>query len=62
MQNKMSNTSIIEIRKFNGQKFELWKLKMEYLLVDREQWVTIERRTKLLGMLDEDWMKLERKS
>ena len=25
----------IEIEKFNGQSFELWKLKMEDLLVDK---------------------------
>ena len=45
-QNKMSNTSIIKIGKFNGQNFELWKLKMEDLLVDREQWVVVKPRTK----------------
>ena len=31
---KMSNKSRIEIEKFNGKNFELWKLKMEVLLVD----------------------------
>ena len=35
-QNKKSNTSRIEIEKFNGQNFELWKLKMKYPFVDRE--------------------------
>ena len=57
----MSNTSRIEIEKFNGQNFELWKLKMEDLLVDREKWVVIEPGTKPIGMLDEYLMKLNRK-
>ena len=47
--NNMSNTSRIEIEKFNGQNFELWKLKMEDLLVDREQWVVVEPGTKPIG-------------
>jgi hypothetical protein len=34
----MASSSRIEIEKFNGQNFELWKLKIEDLLVDREQW------------------------
>jgi hypothetical protein len=29
-------SSRIEIEKFNGQSFELWKLKMEDLLIDRD--------------------------
>jgi hypothetical protein len=35
---RMESSLRIEIEKFNGQNFELWKLKIEYLLVDREQW------------------------
>ena len=31
----MASNGKIEIEKFNGQSFELWKLKMEDLLVDR---------------------------
>jgi hypothetical protein len=50
----MSNTSRIEIKKFNGQKFELWKLKMEDLLVYREEWVVVELGTKLIGTSEED--------
>jgi hypothetical protein len=30
----MESGSRIEIEKFNGHNFELWKIKMEYLLVD----------------------------
>eukprot|EP00253_Pinus_taeda_P012502 PITA_12502 len=38
----MENSGKIEIDKFNGQSFELWKLKMEDLLVDKDQWITID--------------------
>jgi hypothetical protein len=31
----------IEIVKFDGHNFELWKIKIEDLLVDREQWTTV---------------------
>jgi hypothetical protein len=31
----MESSSRIEIKKFNDQNFELWKLKIEYLLIDR---------------------------
>ena len=57
----MSNTSRIGIEKFNGHNFELWKLKMEYLLVDQEKWITIAPKTKLTGASNEDWEKLDRK-
>ena len=33
---RMESSSKVEIEKFNGQNFELWKLKMEDLLVDKE--------------------------
>eukprot|EP00253_Pinus_taeda_P025583 PITA_25583 len=42
----MVSSGKIEIKKFNGQSFELWKLKMEDLLVDKDQWITVD--------LDED--------
>ena len=40
----MESTSRIEIEKFNSQIFELWKLKMEDLLVDQEQWIVVDLR------------------
>ena len=58
----MLNTSRIVIENFNGQNFELWKLKIEDHLVDREKWVAIEPRTKPIGMSDEDWMILKRRA
>jgi hypothetical protein len=35
----------IKIEKLNGKKFELWKLKMEDLLVDKEQWIVVDPST-----------------
>jgi hypothetical protein len=38
----MASNSKMEIEKFNGKIFELWKLKMEYLLVERDQWIVVD--------------------
>eukprot|EP00253_Pinus_taeda_P008134 PITA_08134 len=38
----MASSGKIEIEKFNGQSFELWKLKMEDLLVDKDQWTAVD--------------------
>jgi hypothetical protein len=43
----MESSSRIEIEKFNGKNFELWKLKMEDLLVDKEQWIVVDPGTAL---------------
>ena len=40
----------IEIKKFNGQSFELWKLKMEDLLVDTDQGIVVDPGTKPMTM------------
>ena len=58
----MTSTSRIKIEKFNGQNFELWKLKMEDLLVDREQWNVVDLGTKCTAMSQDDWDKLERRA
>ena len=59
---RMASCSIVEIKKFNGQNFELWNLKMEDLLVDKEQWVIVGLGTKPTGVLTEDWENLDRKA
>jgi hypothetical protein len=41
----MESSSRIEIKKFNGKKNDLWKLKMENLLVDKEQWIDVDPGT-----------------
>eukprot|EP00253_Pinus_taeda_P008714 PITA_08714 len=38
----MASGGKIEIEKFNGKSFELWKLKMEDLLVDKDQWIMVD--------------------
>jgi hypothetical protein len=45
----MVSFSRIEIEKFNGKKFDLCKLKMEDLLVDREQWIVVDPSTEPTG-------------
>ena len=53
----MVSNGKIEIKKFNGQSFELWKLKMEDLLVDKDQWVAVDSGTKPTGVSNEEWKK-----
>ena len=50
----MENSGKIEFEKFNGHIFELWKLKMEDLLVDKDQWIVVAPGTKPASMSDED--------
>ena len=57
----MASSGKIEIKKFNGQSFELWKLKMEDLLVDKDQWIVVDPGTKPTGVFDEEWKKLDRR-
>jgi hypothetical protein len=57
----MASSSRIEIKNFNGHNFELWKLKNEYLLVDREQWVVMSPRIVPMGISKEERDKLERR-
>jgi hypothetical protein len=45
----LASSSRIEIEKFNGKNFELWKLKMEDLLVDKEQWIAVDPGTQPTG-------------
>jgi hypothetical protein len=47
----MTSSSRIEIEKFNGKKFELWKLNMEDLLVDKEQWIVVDPGTQPIRTL-----------
>ena len=58
----MARSGKIEIEKFNGQSFEFWKLKMEDLLVDKDQWITVDPGTKPTGVTDEEWKKLDQKA
>ena len=58
----MMSSSRVEIDKFNGQNFELWKFKMEDLLVDKEQWAEVDPGTKPITIPTKDWEKLDRKA
>jgi hypothetical protein len=58
----MVSSSKIEIEKLNGKIFELWKLKKEDILVDKDQWVAIDPGTAPMGMSTEDWKKLDWKA
>jgi len=49
----MASNGKIKIKKFNGHNFELWKLKMEDLLVDKYQWIMVDPGTKLTMMSGE---------
>jgi hypothetical protein len=42
----MPSNSRIEIEEFNGKNVELWKLKMEDLLVEKEQWIVVDLGTR----------------
>ena len=58
----MASNSKMEIKKFNGKRFELWKLKIEYLLVDKDQWITVDPGTTPTGTSADDWKKMDRKA
>jgi len=58
----MASSGNIRIEKFNGQSFELWKLKMEDLLVDKDQWIVVDSGTRPMGVSDEEWKKLDQKA
>jgi len=57
----MARSSRIEIEKFNGKTFEQWKLKMEDLLIDREQWVVVKPIIVMVCMSKEYLDKIDRK-
>ena len=48
----MVSSGKIDIKKFNGQSFELWKFKMEDLLVDKDQWIVVDPGSKPMGVSD----------
>jgi hypothetical protein len=58
----MARNSKMEIEKFNGKIFEPWKLKMEDLLVDRDQWIAVDLGTAPTRTTVDDWKKTDRKA
>ena len=45
----MESNLKMEIEKFNGKIFEMWKLNMEDLLVERDQWIAVDPGTTPTG-------------
>jgi hypothetical protein len=45
----MGSSYRIKIENFNGKNFELWKLNMEDLLVDKEKWISVDLGTHSTG-------------
>jgi hypothetical protein len=58
----MTRNLKMEIGKFNGKIFELWKLNMEYLLVDIDQWIAVDPGTAPRGTSTDEWKKMDRKA
>jgi hypothetical protein len=58
----MASNSKMQIEKFIGKSFELCKLKMKDLLVDRDQWIMVDPGTTPIGNSADDWKKLDRKA
>jgi hypothetical protein len=57
----MASSLKIEIDKFNGKSFELWKLNMEDLLVEKDQWIVVDPSIAPTRTSTEDWKILEHK-
>jgi hypothetical protein len=57
----MASSSKMDIEKFNGKCFELWKLKMEDLLVDKDHRIVVDPSTTPIENLSDDWKNLDQK-
>lgn len=49
-----TTSSCLDIEKFNEMGYELWQLKMEDLLKERDQWVVVTNKVKPSKLSDED--------
>jgi hypothetical protein len=58
----MARNSKMEIEKFNGKRFDLWKLNMEDLLVDIDRWIAVDPSTTPTRTSADDRKKLDRKA
>ena len=52
----------MEVEKFNGTNFELWKLKMEDMLEDRDLWEATTSATRPKTITQADWEIKDRKA
>jgi hypothetical protein len=51
----------MEIDKFNGKIFEFWKLKMEDVFMDKDQWIVVDPGTTPTRTSTDDWKTLDQK-
>ena len=59
----MADKGKLKVENFNGQNFQLWKMKMEDYLYQKDLWWSLEGKTKkLTDMSDEDQDILDRKA
>jgi hypothetical protein len=59
----MASSSKIEIENFNWKIFQLWKLKMEYILVDKYQWIVMHlgiAPTIMSTKIGKNWIRRQR--
>ena len=57
----MERNPRIKIEEFSGHSFDLRKLNMEDLLVDKEQWIVVGPNTKPISMMKQEYENMERK-
>eukprot|EP00253_Pinus_taeda_P029967 PITA_29967 len=59
----MAEDGKFRVEKFNDQNFSLWKMQMEYYMYQKDLYLPLGRKTKMLtGMMDEEWNLLDRKA
>jgi hypothetical protein len=59
---EMDEDGKFKVKKFNGQKYHQWKMKMEYYLYQKYLYLPLGRiEKKLTTMKDEEWEVLDRK-
>lgn len=58
----VASTSRLDIEEFNGMGYELWKLKMENLLEQRNQWLVVQKEKKPNDVSQDEWHRLDKKA
>jgi hypothetical protein len=60
---EMTEDGKFKVEKFNDQKYQLWKMQMEYYLYQKDIFLALGRKTKhLTSMKDEEWEILDKKA
>jgi hypothetical protein len=60
---EMSEDGKFRVEKFNGQNYQLWKMKMKYYLYQKDLFLPLSGvAKKLAAMKDEEWEIIERKA